>query len=77
MKIYEVKGPCPELGVTLARLAAELGEREEAKLVSKWRYVISDLKNVAGDLGIEIVSVEERGDLVEVLVKRRAQSRHL
>lgn len=26
MKIYEVKGPCPELGITLARLVAELGE---------------------------------------------------
>ncbi|WP_148683000.1 sulfurtransferase TusA family protein [Pyrobaculum ferrireducens] len=75
MKIYEIKGPCPELGMTLARLVAELGEGEEAKLVSRWRYVLSDLKSVAGDMGIEIVSVEERGDLVEVLVRRRGQGR--
>ncbi|AAL63093.1 hypothetical protein PAE0878 [Pyrobaculum aerophilum str. IM2] len=77
MKIYEVKGPCPELGVTLARIAAELGEGEEALVVSKWRYVINDLKNSASLLGLEIVAVQEQGDRVQVVVKKSRQALHL
>ncbi|MEM0483479.1 MAG: sulfurtransferase TusA family protein [Pyrobaculum sp.] len=77
MKIYEVKGPCPELGVTLARIVAELGEGEEALVVSKWRYVINDLKNSASLLGLEIVAVQEQGDRVQVVVKKSRQALHL
>ncbi|RFA96003.1 sulfurtransferase TusA family protein [Pyrobaculum aerophilum] len=77
MKIYEVKGPCPELGVTLARIVAELGEGEEALVVSKWRYVVNDLKNSASLLGLEIVAVQEQGDRVQVVVKKSKQALHL
>ncbi|WP_333639355.1 sulfurtransferase TusA family protein [Pyrobaculum aerophilum] len=77
MKIYEVKGPCPELGVTLARIVAELGEGEEALVVSKWRYVINDLKNSASLLGLEIVAAQEQGDRVQVVVKKSRQALHL
>ncbi|MCX8135538.1 sulfurtransferase TusA family protein [Pyrobaculum aerophilum] len=77
MKIYEVKGPCPELGVTLNRIVAELGEGEEALVVSKWRYVINDLKNSASLLGLEIVAVQEQGDRVQVVVKKSRQALHL
>lgn len=70
MKIYEVKGPCPELGITLAKIVAELGEGEEAVVVSRWKYVVNDLKNSAGLLGLEIEAIRELGDRVEVVVKK-------
>lgn len=74
VKVYEVKGPCPDLGLTLAKLAAELREGEEAVIVSKWRYILNDLANSAGLLGIEVVSYK-MGDVVEVLVRRSRPNR--
>ncbi len=77
VKVYEIKGPCPELGLTLARLATELREGEEAKIVSKWKYVVSDLANAAGLLGIEVVAHKDLGGVVEIFVRKSAPSRRL
>ncbi|MGC8583803.1 MAG: sulfurtransferase TusA family protein [Thermoproteus sp.] len=70
MRRYEVKGPCPELGMVLARLALEVPAGETAVLVSKWRYVVEDVRNSAQLLGVEVLSVSEGPDGVEVVVRR-------
>lgn len=72
MVIYEVKGPCPELGLVLMRLVNELGVGEEAKIVSRWRYVGQDVRNAAPYLGLEVLRATEGPDGVEVIVRRKA-----
>jgi hypothetical protein len=73
---YEVKGPCPELGIVLSRLAAEISPGESAVVVSKWRYVLADIKNAAGLLGLEVVSTSEGPDGVEVVVRKPTKHEH-
>ncbi|MFN3804212.1 MAG: sulfurtransferase TusA family protein [Pyrobaculum sp.] len=77
MKSYEVRGPCPELSMVLIRAAAELKEGEEAKIVSTWRYILNDVKNSAGLLGLEVVDARDLGQVVEVVVRKLAPSRRL
>jgi len=77
MKVYEVKGPCPELSIVLARIAAEAAEGEEVKIVSKWRYVLNDVEKSAKIIGLEVVSARALGDVVEVVVKKSARGRPL
>jgi hypothetical protein len=76
MRRYEVKGPCPELGIMLSRLAAEIPPGESAVVVSKWRYVLTDIKNAAGLLGLEVVSTSEGPDGVEVVVGKPTKHEH-
>ncbi len=70
MRRYEVKGPCPELRLVLSKLAAEISPGESAVAVSKWRYVLEDVKNAAGLLGLEAVSTCDGPDGVEVVVRK-------
>lgn len=77
MKTYEVKGPCPELSLVLAKLVAELEEGAEARIVSKWRYVVKDIENAGRQAGLEVVSVRDAGDTVEVVVRKTARRLHL
>lgn len=77
MKSYEVKGPCPELSMVLIKAAAELKEGEEAKIVSSWRYILSDIKNSAGLVGLEVIDVKDLGQVVEVVVRKSTPSRRL
>ncbi|ABP49714.1 MULTISPECIES: oxidoreductase [Pyrobaculum] len=77
MRKYEVKGPCPELGMVLARAAAELKEGEEALIVSTWKYVVNDLKNSAPLLNLEVIKINDLGDVVEVAVRKSGPTRHL
>jgi TusA-related sulfurtransferase len=77
MKTYEIRGPCPELATVLAKAAAELGPGEEAKIVSRWRYVVHDVKNSAGYIGLEVGDVKEGPGHVEVVIRKSAQARHL
>jgi TusA-related sulfurtransferase len=74
MKTYEIRGPCPELATVLAKAAAELGPGEEAKIVSRWRYVVHDVKNSAGYVGLEVVDVKEGPSHVEIVVRKSAQA---
>jgi len=76
MRRYEVKGPCPELGMVLSRLVAEMSPGESAVVVSKWRYVLEDVKNAAGLLGLEVVSTSEGPDGVEVVVRKPTKHKH-
>lgn len=76
MRKYEVKGPCPELGMVLARAAAELKEGEEALIISTWRYVVNDLKNSAPLLNLEITEIKDLGDVVEVAVRKSRSTPH-
>jgi len=75
MKVYEVKGPCPELSIVLARIAAEAAEGGEVKIVSKWRYVLNDVEKSAKIIGLEVASARALGDVVEVVVKKSARGR--
>jgi TusA-related sulfurtransferase len=77
MKTYEIRGPCPELATVLAKAAAELGPGEEAKIVSRWRYVVHDVKNSARYIGLEVVDVKEGPSHVEIVIRKSAQARHL
>jgi heme-degrading monooxygenase HmoA len=77
MKAYEIRGPCPELATVLAKAAVELGPGEEAKIVSRWRYVVHDVKNSAGYIGLEVVDVKEGPSHVEIVIRKSAQARHL
>lgn len=77
MKAYEIRGPCPELATVLAKAAAELSPGEEAKIVSRWRYVVHDVKNSAGYIGLEVVNVKEGPSHVEIVIRKSAQARHL
>jgi heme-degrading monooxygenase HmoA len=77
MRSYEIRGPCPELAAVLAKAAAELGPGEEARIVSRWRYVVHDVKNSAGYIGLEVVDVKEGPSHVEVVIRKSAQARHL
>jgi len=74
MKTYEIKGPCPELAAVLAKAVAELSPGEEAKIVSRWRYVVHDVKNTAGYIGLEVVDVREGPSLVEIVIRKSAQA---
>jgi TusA-related sulfurtransferase len=76
MRRYEVKGPCPELGMVLSRLVAEMSPGESAVVVSKWRYVLEDVKSAAGLLGLEVVSTSEGPDGVEVVVRKPTKHKH-
>jgi TusA-related sulfurtransferase len=76
MRRYEVKGPCPELGMVLSRLVAEMSPGESAVVVSKWRYVLEDVKNAAGLLGLEVVSASEGPDGVKVVVRKPTKHEH-
>jgi TusA-related sulfurtransferase len=73
MKIYEVKGPCPELAVVLSRVAAEAAPGEVVKILSRWRYVVNDVKNSAKYTGLEVVEIRE-GSQVEIVVRKSAQA---
>jgi|GEM_PF-617256 SirA-like protein. len=77
MKTYEIKGPCPELATVLAKAAAELGPGEEAKIVSRWRYVVHDVKNSAGYIGLEVVEVKEGPSHVEIVIRKSTQAPRL
>jgi TusA-related sulfurtransferase len=69
MKIYEVKGPCPELAVVLSRAAAEAAPGEVVKILSRWRYVVNDVKNSAKYTGLRVVEIRE-GSQVEIVVRK-------
>lgn len=60
----------------LSRLAAEISPGESAVVVSKWRYVLADIKNAAGLLGLEVVSASEGPDGVEVVVRKPSKREH-
>jgi len=76
MRRYEVKGPCPELGIVLSRLAIEISPGESAVVASRWRYVLEDIKNSAGLLGLEVVSAGEGPDGVAVVLRRPSEREH-
>jgi heme-degrading monooxygenase HmoA len=76
MRRYEAKGPYPELGIVLSRQVAEISPGENAVVVSKWRYVLTDIKNAAGLLGLEVVSTNEGPDGVEVVVRKPTKPEH-
>jgi TusA-related sulfurtransferase len=69
MKIYEVKGPCPEFAVVLSRVAAEAAPGEVVKILSRWRYVVNDVKNSAKYTGLKVVEIRE-GSQVEIVVRK-------
>ncbi|MEM4081819.1 MAG: sulfurtransferase TusA family protein [Pyrobaculum sp.] len=77
MKIYEVKGPCPDLSIVLAKAIAELKEGEEAKIKSSWKYVVRDIESVSRQAGLEMVSINNLGDYVEVVVRKSTPPRPL
>ncbi|MEM1616185.1 MAG: sulfurtransferase TusA family protein [Pyrobaculum sp.] len=77
MRVYEVKGPCPELGVVLAKIAAEAEEGEVVKIVSKWRYILNDVTKSGRYIGLEVLDAREAGDVVEVLVKKSRRGQPL
>ncbi len=66
MRRYEVKGPCPELRLVLSKLAAEISPGESAVVVSKWLYVLEDVKNAAGLLGLGEVTGREPEAVQEI-----------
>ncbi|MEL9991390.1 MAG: sulfurtransferase TusA family protein [Thermoproteus sp.] len=72
MRTYEIKGPCPELGLVLMRLVNEVSIGEEARIVSKWRYVGQDVANTAPYIGLEVLKVADGPEGVEVIVRRKA-----
>jgi hypothetical protein len=45
-------------------------------VVSKWRYVLADIKNAAGLLGLEVVSASEGPNGVEVVVRKPSKREH-
>lgn len=76
MRRHEVKGPCPELGLVLSKLAAENPPGESTVVVSKWRYVHEDVKNAVGLLGLEVMSTSEGPDGAEVVVRKPTKHEH-
>lgn len=70
MRRYRVDAPCPELGVVMARVVAEVKPGEEAVVVTKWRYVVKDIQSAAEQLGLEVISVRE-GPEIEVVIRKR------
>ncbi len=76
MRRYEVEEPCPELRMVLSRPAAEISPGESTVVVSKWRYVLTDIKNAAGLLGLEVMSTSEGPDGVEVVVRKPTKHEH-
>lgn len=72
MRTYNIRGPCPELAITLARAMEELAPGEQALFVTRWRYVAEDMRSAAPSMGFEVLSVTERGGNVEILVRKRA-----
>jgi hypothetical protein len=45
-------------------------------VVSKWRYLLEDIKNAARLLGLEVVSAGEGPGGVEVVVRKPPERRH-
>lgn len=71
MRRYRVEGPCPELGMVLAKMAAELAPGEEAVVESRWRYVATDLAKSAGLVRMSVVDVKEGpGGVFEIRVRK-------
>ena len=53
----------------LGRVAAEVAPGEVVEILSRWRYVVNDVKNSAKYTGLEVVEIRE-GPQVEIVVRK-------
>jgi TusA-related sulfurtransferase len=52
-----------------SRVAAEAAPGEVVKILSRWRYVVNDVKSWAKYIGLEVVEIRE-GSQVEIVVRK-------
>ena len=68
---FRVDKPCPELGLVMMEALGSVQPGEVFEVVSRWRYVVEDLRAAASSMGLEVLAVEETGEGYVVRLKRK------